>query len=281
MSLFHHTAALAHHTAALAALLGLLASPAALAQETPGAQALEELRGEKPSPRAIENRFFLKEGRFELAPHVGYVPNNPFAVRYVGGAFVAYHFGETFSVAGHVGFSPDLGEGDIKGLVGVLLDRAYNSSSSGNTSEFQQPLDKVGLTAEFGVNYAPIYGKINLVGETVLNFDFYLFGGVALISKNNYAAQYDPAGAATGDVVTLDPLGQETKIGPVIGVGQNYFLSQSLALKIDIRDVFYVDDAPQYDAQVQVTEQRLYNNLTASVGIGIFFPAMKPRLYEF
>ncbi len=247
MSLFHHTAA-------LASLIGLLASPAALAQETPGAQALDELRGEKPSPRAIENRFFLKEGRFEIAPHIGYVPNNPFAVRYVGGAFLAYHFGETFSVAGHVGFSPDLGKGDLKGLVGVLLDRANAANASGN-NDFQQPLDKVGLTAEFG--------------------------GVALISKNNYHAKYNPAGAATGDVVDLVAEGQETKFGPVIGVGQNYFVSQSLAVKIDIRDVFYVDQAPQYDEQEQVTEQRLYNNLTASIGIGIYFPAMKPRLYEF
>lgn len=277
MSLFHHTAG-------LATIIGLLAAPVAHAQETPGAQALEELRGEKPAPRAIENRFFLKEGRFEIAPHIGYVPNNPFAVRYVGGAFLGYHFGETFSVAGHVGFSPDLGKGDLKGLVAVLLDRAANSSSSGNVSEFQQPLDKVGLTAEFGVNYAPIYGKINLVGETVLNFDFYLFGGVALISKNNYVARYNADGASTGnpdDIVNLEGGLQETKFGPVIGIGQNYFLSQSLAIKIDLRDAFYVDNAPQYDPQVQVTEQRLYNNLTASVGVGIYFPAMKPRLYEF
>ena len=157
----------------LASLLGALAIPSAHAADTPGAEALADFRGEKPSPRAIENRFFLKEGRFEIAPHLGYVPNNPFAVRYVGGAFLAYHFGEQFSVAAHFGFSPDLGEGDLKGLVGVLLSRAHDASSASAT-QFQQPLDKVGLTAEFGVNYAPIYGKINLVGETVLNFDFCL-----------------------------------------------------------------------------------------------------------
>lgn len=269
---------LLQHMIGLSSLIGLLAVPVARA-ESPGAEALEELRGAQPSPKAIENRFFLKEGRFEIAPHLGFVPNNPFAVRYVGGAFLGYHLSENFSVAGHFGFSPDLGEQDLKGLVGVLLQRAHDAG--GPNDQFQQPLDKIGLTAEFGVNYAPIYGKINLLGETVLNFDFYLFGGVALISKNNYIATYDPSTAATGDVVQLQKTAVETKFGPVIALGQNYFITQSLAVKIDLRDVFYVDQAPQYDPEVPVTEQRLYNNLTASFGVGIYFPAMKPRLYEF
>lgn len=268
------------HLLGLAALTStLLVGAAAHAEDTPGAAALEEYRSGRSSPKAIENRFFLKEGRFEIAPHVGYVPNNPFAVRYVGGAFLAYHFNEQFSVGGDVTFSPDLGEGDLKGLVSVLLDRAYNASSG--AKDFQQPLDKIGLAAMFGANWAPIYGKINLVGATVVNFDLYLFGGVAMISKNNYVAVYDAATAASGDVVALQPQGQETSFGPVLGIGQNYFINQSLAVKLDARSLFYVDQKPQYDPAVPVTEKRLYNNFTASLGFGIFFPAMKPRLYEF
>jgi outer membrane beta-barrel protein len=251
------------------------------AADSPGVEALGEYREAAPAPKAIENRFFLKAGRFEIAPHVGYIPNNPFAVRYVGGAFLAYHLNETFSVGGDISFSPDLGEQDLKNLVGVLLDRAHSAAAASKKNSFQQPLDKVGLQAQGGVNWAPLYGKINLVGETVLNFDFYLFGGIALISKTDYVATYNEAGAGTNDIVNLTSQGNESKVGPVIGVGQNYFVNQSVAVKIDARSSFYVDGKPQYDAAIPVTEQRLYSNFTASVGIGVYFPAMKPRLYEF
>ncbi|MBA2319808.1 MAG: outer membrane beta-barrel domain-containing protein [Deltaproteobacteria bacterium] len=268
-------------TATAMLALGLLAAPSASAADSPGASALEDYRTGKKVPKAIENRYFLKEGRFELAPHFGYVPNNPLAVRYVAGAFLTYHLNETISFGGDISYSPDLGEQDLKGLVGVLLDRAFNASA--NNTEFQQPLDKVTLSAQFGVNWAPIYGKINLLGETVVNFDFYLFAGAGFFSKTNYVAVYDPSGVATGDVVALQPATtpNEQKVGPVIGLGQNYFITQSLALKLDARSAFYVDNKPQYDPAVPVTEQRLVNNFTASIGLGVYFPAMKPRLYEF
>lgn len=261
---------------------GLLAGPAAHAADSPGAAALTDYRAGKREPKAIENRYFLKEGRFELAPHFGYVPNNPMAVRYVAGAFLTYHLNETISFGGDVSYSPDLGEKDLKGLVGVLLDRAFNASAS-SSRDFQQPLDKVTLSAQFGVNWAPIYGKINLLGETVVNFDFYIFAGVGFFSKTNYVAVYDENGVETGDIVALQPATEpnEQKIGPVIALGQNYFITQSLALKLDARSAFYVDQKPQYDPAVAVTESRLVNNFTASVGIGLYFPAMKPRLYEF
>ncbi len=261
-------------------VLGLLAPSLASAADSPGASALEDYRSDQKVPKAIENRYFLKEGRFELAPHFGYVPNNPMAVRYVAGAFLTYHLNETLSFGADVGYSPDLGEQDLKGLVSVLLDRAYNASAS-SSRDFQQPLDKITLAAEFGINWAPIYGKINLLGETVVNFDFYIFAGVGSFTKTNYVAVYDEATASTGDVVALQEGGNETKLGPVIGLGQNYFITQSLALKLDVRSALYVDYKPQYNADIVVTEQRVVNTFTASVGIGVYFPAMKPRLYEF
>lgn len=268
----------------VAAILGC-ASPAlaAEAEGSPGLEAIESFRQPKKPRKAVENRFFLKGERFEITPIFGYVPNNPFAVRYAGGAILGYHFSETISAQAQVTYSPDGGEGDLKGLTGVLIDRAFNADPSGNGS-FQQPLDKVGLAASFGVAYAPLYGKINLVGETVLNFDFYGFAGVGMVAKNNYFAVYDVnADPNSGDVVQLNqaPEFNEVKVAPVLGVGQNYFLNQLMALKIDARASFYVDNKPQYDSDVPVTEQRLYNNFMVSAGLGFFFPRMKPRLYNF
>lgn len=268
--------------AVMAALFGCAAAQPALAADDPGIGAIEQFREESTSKRAVENRFFLKGGRFEIAPWVGYVPNNPFARRYTGGAILGYHFGETISAQANVGYSPDFGEDDLKSLTGVLLDRAYQANTF-DTFTFQQPLDKVELGASFGLAWAPLYGKINLVGETVLNFDFYGFAGAGMVSKNNYAAVYDEAGAALNppDVVQLNELDDEVKVTPVLGIGANFFLNQIMAFKIDARSAFYIDNKPQYKADEAAEGQRLYNNFTASGGLAFFFPKMKPRLYDF
>lgn len=269
--------------AAAVAAAALMAPISAFAadQPSPGLEAITQFREGEGRPQAVENRFFLKQNRFEIAPIVGYVPNNPFAVRYVGGVMLGFHFSEVIAAQAQISYSPDLGENDLKGLVGVLLDRAFNA---GGDAEFQQPLDKVELSAAFGVAWSPIYGKINLVGETVLNFDFYGFAGAAMISKRNFIALYDQAGIANGDVVNLQPdAGQpnEVLVAPVLGVGQNYFLNQMMSLKLDARAAFYVDDKPQYDPLIPPTEKQLYNNFIISGGLAFFFPRMKPRLYDF
>jgi outer membrane beta-barrel protein len=267
---------------AFVTLTGLGAPQHAAAADAPGLEALDSFRETKRQRSAIENRFFLKESRFEVAPQLGYVPNNPFAKRYVGGVSLSYHFSEQLSLQSQITYSPDLGEGDLKGLTSVLLDRAYNASSS-SSSSFQQPLDKVVISAVFGAAWAPIYGKINLVGETVLNFDLYGVVGVGMVSKANAVARYDNQqnNPDATDIVALESQGNEVRFSPMVAVGQNYFLSQSLALKLDARSLFYVDNKPQYDPSVPVSEQRLYNNFIVSAGLAVYFPRMKPRLYNF
>lgn len=266
---------------AMGAVLTVALPAYAADKSSPGLEAIDDFREGERRPKAVENRFFLKENRFEIAPIIGYVPNNPFAVRYVGGAILGFHFSETIAAQSQISYSPDLGEQDLKGLVGVLLDRAFNA---GADVDFQQPLDKVQLSAAFGVAWAPIYGKINLVGETVLNFDLYGFAGAAMVSKRNFIATFDEGGIENGDVVNLqeDP-GQpnEVLVAPVLGVGQNYFLNQMMSFKIDARAAFYIDDKPQYDPDVPATEKQLYNNFIVSGGVAFFFPRMKPRLYDF
>lgn len=270
-------------TALLMAVLASL-SPRVAHAKSPGIDAIEKFRSDEGDhQRAVENRFFLKEKRFEISPVLGYVPNNPFARRYMVGGIFGFHFNELLSAQAEIMFSPDLGENDLKGLTSVLLERAYQANSGGEGGiAFQQPLDKAALTGAFGVAWAPLYGKINLVGEKVLNFDFYLFLGGGMISKKNFVATFDEAGYQAGtDIVTLTPLDNEVEFGPYVGIGQNYFLNRVMAVKIDLRAAFYIDNQPQYDPNVPVDGLRLYNNVIASGGVGFFFPNMKRRLYNF
>ena len=98
--------------ASLVPLLGLAmaALPTrAEAGTNPATQALDELQGKKAQLSVIQNKFFLKQNRFEIAPALGYVPNNDLVTVPVGGLFLAYHFSESFAAEGSVLYGVDTG----------------------------------------------------------------------------------------------------------------------------------------------------------------------------
>lgn len=260
----------------LVVLMGLtLAFPGAqAAPKGPGIEAIKQFRDGQAKIPVVQNRFFVKSNRFELAPVFGYVPNNPFARRFVGGIGFSYHFTEQISAQGFLSYSPDLGEADLKGLTKTLIRIAR--TGTGN-SQFEQPLDKVTLSFAAVAVWTPLYGKINLIGEKVVNFDFYFVGGVALNVRTLYAAQYDDSGAEPG--VNLEKKGVNPGPGPVIGTGANFFINQTMALKLDARFNFYVGDKPQYDPDDPVEGQRFYNNFVLAAGVSFFFPKMNRRAY--
>lgn len=254
----------------------LLASPEAEAGARGARRALAELEQGQRDYDRVQNRFFLKEDRFEVAPVLGYVPNNPMVRRYTAGVLGAYHFSETFAAEGAFIYAPDLNTTDLKGLVNTLVLIAQDGSGEGNS--FQQPVDKLALGATFAARWAPIYGKINLIGETVLNFDFYGVAGLGLLTVNKYYARYDES---LEGGVRLDSFEVTPTVPLNLGLGFNFFVNQSIAIKLDARSYLYIDNQPQYDPDEAVTEQRLYNSLITSAGVSVFFPKMQPRMMDF
>jgi outer membrane beta-barrel protein len=263
-------------------LLGLtLVSPfASAAPKGPGIDAIKQFRQGKPKLPVVQNRFFVKANRFELSPMFGYVPNNPFAQRFVGGIGFTYHFTENIAAQGMFTYSPDLGVQDLKGLTKTLLNIA-RTGSGGET--FQQPLDKVTLSFSANVVWSPLYGKLNLIGETVVNFDFYFVAGFGLNVRTLYAATHEGVDEAGQIVIGLDNRGAKPSPGPVVGTGMNFFLNQTMTFKLDARFNFYVGDKPQYQSgpcdRDECQGKRLYNNFILGTGVSFFFPKMKRRSY--
>jgi outer membrane beta-barrel protein len=245
--------------APVAAAVALAASTSpAEAGTKPARQALEEINEGKNRYNVVQNRFFLKEKRFEVAPVGGYVPNNPFAKRYVAGL---------------------LGEGDLKDLTHTLVGIAHEGNSE---VQFQQPVDKMVMGATFAARWAPVYGKINILGERVINFDTYLTAGAGLLTIKEYYATYDEALEGQAEFPTaLGDAINKSRVPINLGIGMDFFVSSSIALKIDARNYMYFDKKPQYDPEEPVEESRLYNNFIASAGVGIYFPRMKSRNYDF
>lgn len=268
-------------------LVGLLtASSEAVAADNPATKALDELAGKKAVPNLIQNKFFVKANRFEIAPAVGYVPNNSFVTSVYGGAFAAYHFSDQFSAEGAFFYAPNTGASGVKGLTQTLVVIAHDGNPA---SEFKQPLDRLQLGAIFSARWAPVYGKINLIGEGVLNFDVYGTGGVGLllVTKDyaRYNTEFDNDQSVDPTIVEAQPA---TEAYPAVnlGVGMDFFLTQTIALKIDARSALYIADEPDYgnvgpDGEPLALEKRLYNTFMTTAGISIFIPKMKPRLFNF
>jgi len=241
------------------------------AETEPGKKALIENQSTFKAPRdAVQNRFFLKQERYEFSPILGFVPNDPMVNRFTIGMLIAYHFSESIAVEGAFIYSPDLGIADVKGLTKTLVQIAEQGSAS---VDFQQPIDKMELGATFAARWSPIYGKISLIGEGVLNFDVYGVAGLGMLSTNLYNATYD---AETG--VALSQPKWVPRVPVNLGLGINFFLNQQTTLKIDMRSYLYTGPVPQYNANEQVNEERLYNTLVTSFGASVFFPKMKPRM---
>lgn len=265
--------------ATLLAGLGLsLASPDAYAGARSAQAALQEKEeGAKPY-NVVQNRFFLKGERFELAPSVGVVPNNPFVKRATGGVIFAYHFSETLAAEGTLMYAPDLGENDLKDLTHTLVVIA----EEGGSDDFKQPLDKMTLGASFAARWSPIYGKINLIGESVLNFDLYGTAGLGMLSLKKYDAVYSDAQAEQGlpPAVLENP---QNDVAPAInlGLGMNFFVTSAIAVKLDARNFFYFGPPPSYTGKEDASALRLYDDFVASVGVCVFFPSMPSRQVNF
>jgi len=269
----------------IAAAVSLIGSTSisSVAEAAPADQAIEIFRNGPERKDVVQNRFFLKTGRFELAPMGGMVPNNPMVKRYVGGLQLAYHFSETFAAGGQLLYSPDLGVNDLKGLTTTLVQIASGSSSAGGF-EFQQPVDKLILGATFSAQWAPVYGKINILGETVLNFDLYGEAGLGMLAIQKAYARYDRGALdQSGLPVSITSDGNAVRVPISVGMGLNIFLNQSMAFKLDARSLMYVDLAPDYtrDDGLRPDERRLYNAFAVTTGLGFYFPKMKPRLSDF
>jgi outer membrane beta-barrel protein len=261
----------------------------AMAADAPAKQALDEFNGRKIDKNTVQNKFFLKTNRFEIAPSLGYVPNNAFVSNYYGGAFLAYHFSETFAAEGAFFYAPNSGQAGVKNLTKTLVAIAYDSNPD---TTFQQPLDRLQLGAIFSARWAPVYGKINLIGEGVLNFDLYgtAGAGLLLVTKDYAAvsqAYKDSSGGFDADGNPVDPVdlqdAPETVANPAInlGIGLDFFVTQSIAIKLDARSELYFAAEPDYGNEGEQLQNQLYNTFMTTAGVSIFVPKMKPRMFNF
>lgn len=186
--------------------------------------------------QVVQNRLYSKAGRFELGAFFGFVSADPFlSVRGVGGT-VGYHFTESWGLN--------------------LLAVSYMAEESSANKDFQKQTggsafpDTNEPKTFYGTElvYSPIYGKLSLAGKSIIYYDFHVMGGGGFLKSES------------GNDLTLH-----------LGLGQQFYLSKSFALKIDYRimrnNEVLIKKSPATRGQRSISREN-YSNLF-SVGVSL------------
>ena len=209
--------------------------------------------------KVIEKKTFMKIGRYEVGPQIGFVTNDPFLNRYILGVSLDYHVTEIFAVEVQVDYSPILGqEGndndpDWKPLTKQILD--FNSVSPDISK-----LDAMGSVA---LAFAPIYGKA-AVGRNIIAFDIFgAFGLGAIHTQDDYAA-------LQVDKNDEDYLSTASEWHPttVISGGARVAFSESVAARLEGKATSYIET-------INGGTLEMKNNFILQGGVTFFFPNMK------
>ncbi|MEL6345001.1 MAG: outer membrane beta-barrel domain-containing protein [Myxococcota bacterium] len=208
---------------------------------------------EKRIIKTIQQKNFLKLGRWELSPHAAFVSNDPFLNRYIAGIGVGYHLTEIFAIEAMVDFSPDLGEGDWKPLTTQLVEE----------NEVSPDISKLGLFGSACFVFSPIYGKAAISGNNIINFDIYGKFGMGATNTSDDLDALQAAGEASA-------IATENQIHPTtnFGGGVRVVFNSNFALRVEGRSMIYIETIDS-----DVLEMK--NNFIIQAGASFFIPTMK------
>ena len=186
-----------------------------LPSEEMTARELSIFWGSRREVRVVQRRQYEKNGRIEAVLGGGIIPNDEFILYYPIGGRVGYFFAESLSV-----------------------DFGFNFAIAKNSELTTFLEDGVGLnraevreTIQFyynaGVTWAPIYGKLSLLGMKLTQFDMYFGLGIGLFHTK---AKEDPTNPNKSD---------ERKPAGNVAVGFRWYISDLINLHTEYRNHFF------------------------------------------
>ncbi len=184
---------------------------------------------------AVRNRLFSVAGRWELGGNVGLSLLSRLTDHYNFNVSVAYNPKDWLGleVRGGYAFSRHTS----------LADQIQTDFFANNTiSRANDAADLWELTAHgvFGIRFQPIYGKINLMSELPIHFQFYIWagGGVGALRRESMVLCATRVSTREcGEFLT------ENKVSPLVSValGFRFFIMQHHSVKFEVRDWSYLD----------------------------------------
>ncbi|MCP4809890.1 MAG: outer membrane beta-barrel domain-containing protein [Proteobacteria bacterium] len=213
----------------------------------------EQIKANRRVIKTLQRKNFLKLGRFEAGVLPSFVTNDPFLNRYIISLRGGYHITEIFAIEVEAAISPDLGEADWKPLTKQLV----------NENHVSPDISKLLFASNATFQFSPIYGKVALRGNNIINFDIYGAFGMGVVRTKDDLKALQAEG---------DPIAEQTKIQthPTtnFGGGVRIVFNEFVAVRVDGRSLVYIET-------VNSTTLEMKNNFVLGAGVTFFFPGMQ------
>ncbi|MBI4405513.1 MAG: outer membrane beta-barrel domain-containing protein [Deltaproteobacteria bacterium] len=204
---------------------------------------------ERSIDAVLRHKHFYKKGHLEFTPVVGVMPYDSLINHYMLGGRAAWHFTDHFSweiLDAQITFPSTTSY-----FTGLVKDKGL--------SDVQTPQLKMLLGTNFLVS--PFYGKVRIVGRSVLHFDIYLLAGLGMAKAEQLRLSASGVGGDVSESIlrsNFDPMA-------TVGFGIKLFLNNVLGLVVDMRD--YIVYTPIYG------NKQIKSNFSVFGGLSIFLPS--------
>ncbi len=171
--------------------------------------------GNRREIKVVQKRLVEKDGRFELMPFASIIPNDEFIVYYPVGMRIAYHFSEAFAVEASYAYALQQ-ETQLATFLegeGIGLKRA----------DIQE---KISMFYNANILWAPLYGKLSLLGYKLTHFETYIGLGFGLFNTTEFPAE-NPNGNA------------KNKLSGNAILGFRWFINDTVNIRTEYRQYFF------------------------------------------
>lgn len=207
---------------------------------------------------AVQQRFIIKDGRFEVQPFWSFTLNDQFVSHPGPGLGINYYITEVMAV----------------GINGQYFD-PFNVDSSFNAqvrraARVGVPLTEYQWAAAANFTYVPASGKFAGFQNFIFHYDAYVVGGIGAIS--------------TRPIPVIDPDNRNFQYAPKVsfnaGAGLKIFFNRWFAAVLEVRDYIFIDELEntvidEDNATSESTwlgDSSLTNNVQAQLGLSVFIP---------
>ena len=215
--------------------------------------------------KVIQKKFFLKYRRLEVTPQLGYVGNDHFIQRLSLGLAIGYHINDLLEVEIFLSYLPDLDETDYK-----TLTKRFRTEE-----EVVPDISRVTFLGVANLALSPIYGKVELGTNSIINYDIYFGAGFGIaMSKDDTAIIRSPCDAY--DSVAERQAHPEEGCQYVdqvhfvtnAGGGLRIVFNEWIGIRLDARQFTHIEQVYR-DGDIGL---EMKQNFMISLGASFFFP---------